>query len=68
MKRQQQINGTEIQRSPKTESLLGKLPAFLTVGGCVVLALMVLALILCMLLIQYPYGNGESILYHMFCM
>lgn len=55
---------TELRRSPKTEALLGKIPRTLVAGGFVVLSLIILIVLLCMMLIKYPYGSGESIMMH----
>lgn len=53
-------------RSEKTRRLLGNIPPSLSRLGIAVIVLITLALVAAVTLLPYPYGEGESILAHIF--
>ena len=53
-------------RSDKVRKLLDDKPNELVRWGYVIITVICILLMLCLLFIEFPYGNGESILHHLF--
>lgn len=51
-------------RSEKVRKLLGEIPPMLITAGIVVIVAILLALIMIVCFVPYPYSEGESILQH----
>ena len=53
-------------RSEKVRKLLGEKPSRIIRWGTVVITVIFILLIAAVLLLPYPYSNGETILKHLF--
>lgn len=53
------------QRSEKTKKILGHNLSSLLTANIAVFIVVIVALLVCAALIEYPYGQGESILRHL---
>ena len=51
-------------RSPKVRHFLGEIPYALERWGIIAICTILIALILVIVCVEYPYGDGESILEH----
>lgn len=52
-------------RSPKVRQLLGEIPPHIAGWGLVIISIVIIALILTVCLMPYPYSDGEPILHHL---
>lgn len=52
-------------RSEKVRNIIGEIPPALVRWGIAVIAIVVIMLLLAVLCIPYPYGNGETIFRHL---
>lgn len=53
-------------RSEKVQEILGAIPNGLVRWGIVVIVLIFVVLVTIALCVEFPYGNGETILQHVF--
>ncbi|MBD5183736.1 MAG: hypothetical protein HDS97_02430 [Bacteroidales bacterium] len=53
-------------RSPKVRRILGEVPYKLERWGIIIIGVIIISLIVAVININYPYGDGESILKHIF--
>lgn len=64
-KKKDNPEGIEL-RSEKVRNIIGDVPPALLRWGTGIITLLFLLLIAAVLLLPYPYGNGESIFRHIF--
>ena len=64
MKKIKEIDENMELRSEKVREILGEIPSSLMRWGLLIIAVILLALILVVCLVPYPYSDGESILHH----
>lgn len=53
-------------RSEKVRDIIGAIPSGLALWGIAVFVIILLALLLVLFCIPYPYGDGETIFHHLF--
>lgn len=53
-------------RSEKVRNIIGAIPSLLAYWSIAVIIVILVGLILAVCFIPYPYGNGETILQHLF--
>lgn len=53
-------------RSEKVRKILGEVPHRLIKWGFIIIGIILAAIICVVLFVDYPYGEGESILQHLF--
>ncbi len=67
MKTNNNDTSTRIElRSEKVRKMIGEIPPALVRWGIAVVAAIFIALLLVLLLVPYPYGNGETLFRHLF--